>query len=151
MKANEIINLSNKSFTKKEVTVYCQDVAYTVVIDNQFRETVIMELIDEFMKRSDYCAKHNLKFDIMQNMYILMIKHFTDIKFNTYKSTEKQYSHDLDVVKSLIDLGLFKQIIEAFDPKEVEKIGVVLERCKTNVKVIANRIMAQELEQESEA
>lgn len=150
MKSIDIVNLANKSFKKKIVTLTCADKTYDLSIEEHFRETTILELVDEMRERSQYCLKHEIKFDMMQTLYILMIKKFTDIKFSQFKAVEKQYAHELDVVKSLIDLGLFTQIIQAFDSKEVDKIGVYLERYKENMKIIANTVLAQEMEKEQD-
>lgn len=148
MKSTDIINLVNINFKKKEITITHKEKNYTLTIEEHFRETSIIELIDELRQRSEYCLKNNIKFDIMQTIYLLMVKHFTDIKFSNFKSIEKQYSHELDVMKGLIDLGLFTQILQAFDPREVDRIGKLLEKYKENMKVIANTVLSQELERE---
>ena len=49
-----------------------------------------MNLISDLVERSNYCTKNNIEFNEVLHTYILLIRYFTDIKFNTYKSTEKK-------------------------------------------------------------
>lgn len=143
MKSIELLNLSNQEFKKKEIILTHSSGDYPVVIDQKFKETEIMKLVQDLVVRSQYCSKHDLEFNVVENIYLLIVKYFTDIKFSKFKSTEKQYNHEIDVLGALINLGLFKQLIEAFDPKEIEQISQIFEKYKESFKAINNTIVTE--------
>ena len=58
-------------------------------IQEKLNDTAIMNLISDLVERSNYCTENNIEFNEILNTYFLLIKYFTDIKFNTYKSIEK--------------------------------------------------------------
>lgn len=122
MKSSEILGLEKQLFEKKEITVTSGDKSFSIMVDTKFKETEMMKLVSELVERFSYCKRVGIDFDTPKNIYFLMVKHFTDIQFSSYKTIDKQYTHEVAVIEALINLGVFKQIIDAFDEEETLKI-----------------------------
>jgi hypothetical protein len=85
MKVNDISNLYSQEFPCKKVLIQTnKGQEFEVLVQEKLNETSIMELILEVANRSNYCAKNNITFNEMYNIYYLLIKYFTDIQFTVY-------------------------------------------------------------------
>ena len=102
------------------------------------------------MERSDYFAKNNLQFEDLYNSYFLLIKYFTDLKFNTYKSIKKQLEYELTAIKAIMDLGIFDQIMNNFDIDTMNKIQEALSKQNKAMQVIANNQLKQIIDDEKQ-
>ena len=64
---------------------------------------------------------------------------------------KKQYTHELEIVNCLFDLGLFDQIISRFDKGTMEKIQDSLEKYSKQLKAVSNNKLKEILESEYQA
>lgn len=146
MKAIDLIKDSNEVFKKEEVVLIgLNNKEYKLMISKKLKDTDIMAIVDDLLVRSDLCKKESIKFDTVMCVYALMIKYFTDIKFSTYPNMKKQFSHEIDMLKALIDLGLLEQILREFDEDEIVKIQSAFEKYKESFKAINNDLITQEV------
>jgi len=152
MKANDIKNLYKKEFSCKAINATAIDgTEFEVLIQEKLNETSIESLLSEYIDRSNYCAKNKLNFDEIYNIYYLVFKYFTDIEFNKYKSTKKQYEEDLTTIKNLKDLGLFEEILNHFDIESMNKIQKALTNYAKQLNIVSNNKMREILEEEKQA
>lgn len=152
LNASNILSISKHEFSFHKIIVTTPDnQEFEVQIQEKLNDTAIMNLISDLVERSNYCTENNIEFNEILNTYFLLIKYFTDIKFNTYKSIEKQYTHELEIVNCLFDLGLFDQIISRFDKGTMEKIQDSLEKYSKQLKAVSNNKLKEILESEYQA
>lgn len=145
MKAIDFIKDSKQTFVKEDVVIEANNgKEYTVGVWKKLKDTSIMALVDDVVLRSEMCKKENIKFDVVMSMYALIVKYFTDIQFSTYPNLKKQFSHELDMLKAMIDLGVFEHLIKEFDADEIKKIQDAFEKYGESFKSISNNIIAQE-------
>lgn len=144
IKAIDFIKDSSENFKQEDVVIKGNnEKEYTIKISKKIKDTDIMEIVDSLVLRSDMCKKEKIKFDTVMSMYALMIKVFTDIKFSTYPNLKKVFSHEIDMLKALIDLGLLEQILLQFDKEEVNKIQDTFIKYSESYKAINNNIISQ--------
>jgi guanylate kinase len=149
LKSNDIINLAKKEFPYKKIIVTSMGgQEFEVLIQEKLNETSIMELIIDLTERSNYCTKNNIEFNILLNTYFLLIKYFTDIEFSKYKSVKKQYEQELLTVNKLIDMEIFEQILNHFNPETMDKIQKSLEKYAKQMNIISNNKMKEMIENE---
>lgn len=123
MRANDLINDVRQIFTQREITVTaCNGKNYTLLIDNKFKKEKITQLISGMVERAHYCKKNDIQFDYTICLWVLIIKNFTDIKFINHKNFGKCYENEIDVLKAMINLEIVEEIMDSFDPKEMNKI-----------------------------
>ena len=152
LKSNDILNIAKKEFAYKQIIVKVADGReFEIQVQEKLNDTTIMDLISDLVERSDYCTKNNIEFNEVLHTYVLLIKYFTDIKFNTYKSIEKQLSYDIQVINAIIDLGLFKQIISHFDKETMEKIQDSMEIYAKQLNQVSNNKLKEMLKNEYQA
>jgi len=126
MKAIDVINSAKQEFASRKVILIANNnIEYEVLIQEKLNESKLAELVSELTTRSEEFNRLNLEFDIILNIYILIIKYFTDIKFNNYKVVTKQIVHETELIKALIDMNLLEQILNNFNEdciKDLEKL-----------------------------
>lgn len=123
MKANDFISISNKTFDRTQIIVYdLNNNPYTVQIDNHFKRTEIIKLLTEICERAEYCKKSGLGFDYNVVLHILLIKHFTDIKFHEYKSIAQTFENEIKIANCLVNLEIIEQIIQKFPAAEMQRL-----------------------------
>lgn len=146
MKAIDFIKDSRQEFAKEEVIIKGNnDKEYKINASKKLKDTDIMAMVDDILARSEMCKKENIEFDVVMSMYALMVKYFTDIQFSIYPNMKKQFSHELDMLKAMIDLGVFAEILKQFDTEEVKKIQDAFEKYAQSFKAINNNIITQGL------
>ncbi len=139
MKAIDIINISKQEFGYKKVQVQANTgQEFIVQIQEKLNDSKISELVVSLIERSEFCDKNNIEFNIIQNIYIMLIKYFTDIKFNTYDDLQKEYSHEVATVTALVDLDLFNQIISHFNQESLKKVQDMFEKYTNQLKPLVN-------------
>lgn len=146
MKANQFVKDVNQEFGFKLVKLKSNnDKMYEIKVANKFKETDIMKIVDGLLERSEMCKKENIKFNILLSLYGLMIKTFTDIEFSKYPNLKKEYLVEINVLESLIDLGVYEQLISSFDKNEIKKIEEIFSKYAKSIKLINNNIIAQNI------
>lgn len=149
LKASNIASLHAKEFTMRPIIVTTSDnQEFEVQIQEKINDTTIMELISELTERSNYCKKNDIEFNPILNTYVLLIKYFTNIKFNNYKVIEKQLSHEISIINKLLDLNLFTQIVSYFDKETMDKIQESFGLYAKQTNIITNNIMLENLKRE---
>jgi len=149
---NDIINIANEEFAMREIVCITNNGKEVKLrIQPKLNDTKVLELVANLVERSDYCVKNNLQFEELYNVYFLLIKYFTDIKFNTYKSVKKQLEYDLTAIKAIMDLGIFHQIMNYFDKDTMDRIQETLNKQNKAMKTIANNQLKQIIDDEIQA
>jgi len=152
LNANNILSISKQEFSYRQIIVVTPDKQeFEVQIQEKLNDTTVMNLISDLVERSNYCTENKIEFNEILNTYFLLIKYFTNINFNTYKSIKKQYSHELAVISALIDLSIFEQIISHFDKETMEKISVSMNKYSKQLNMISNNKIREILEDEYQA
>jgi len=146
MKAIDVINSAKMEFSfKKVIAVANNGNEYEILVQEKLNDTKVSGLVTDLVERSEYCDKKGIEFNIIQNIYFLLIKYFTDIKFNKSKDFEKQYSQDLSFIDGLIDLGLFDQIISQFNQESLKSVQNMFEKYTNTLKPVINNEIKKEL------
>ena len=146
MKAIDFIKDSKNEFTQKEIVVKGNNnKEYKVKINNKLKDTDVMSMVDDLVSRSEMCKKENIKFDTVMSMYALMIKYFTDIQFSTYPNLKRQFAHEIDMLKAMIDLGVFTEILSNFDNGEIKKIEDMFKKYATSFNVINHNEITKQI------
>lgn len=144
MKANQFLKDVNEEFGFKVVKLKSNnDKTYEIKVSNKFKETDIMKIVDGLLERSEMCKKENIKFNILLSLYGLLIRTFTDIEFSKYPNLKKEYLVEINVLESLIDLGVYEQLISSFDKNEIKKVEDIFSKYAKSMKLINNNIIAQ--------
>lgn len=138
MKANDILNMAKKEFAYKKLLLDMSGQQYEILIQEKLNETSIANLVTDLIERHEYCKNNNIEFNTIQHIYYLLIKYFTDIKFNIYKELEKQYKHELDTISALVDLEVFDQILNQFDKDTLNRIQEMFTKYSTQLKPMVN-------------
>ncbi len=79
------------------------------------------------------------------NIYALLLKRFTDIKFNKSKDIVKQINHEVELVRSLVDLGLLEQILNSFDKDSINKLEEIFDKYPKQMGTVINNIVESEV------
>lgn len=149
LKVSNITSLHAKEFAMRPIIVTTSDnQEFEVQIQEKINDTTIMELISELTERSNYCKKNDIEFNPILNTYVLLIKYFTNIKFNNYKAIEKQLSHEISIINKLLDLNLFTQIVSHFDKETMDKIQEAFGTYAKQTNIITNNIMIENLKRQ---
>lgn len=142
MKANDIVNSAKREYSSTKITVVSVDgEEYEVEIQEKLNDSKVSQLVYDLVNRSEFCDKNNIEFNIVNNIYFLLIKYFTNIKFVNSKDLKKQYSNELAFIDGLLDLDLFEQIVSHFDKDSLYRVQNMFEKySKTLSPVINNEI-----------
>lgn len=152
LNTSNILSIAKQEFSFRKIIVTTPDKQeFEVQIQEKLNDTTIMNLISDLVERSNYCTKNNIEFNEVLHTYILLIRYFTDIKFNTYKSTEKNLSQDILIINGLIDLGIFDQIMNHFDIDTMNKIQEALNKQSKAMQIVANNQLKQIIDDEYQA
>jgi len=149
LNTSNILSIAKQEFSFRKIIVTTPDKQeFEVQIQEKLNNTTIMNLISDLVERSNYCTNNNIEFNEVLHTYILLIRYFTDIKFNTYKSIKKNLSQDIQIINGLIDLGLFDQIMNHFDIDTMNKIQEALNKQSKAMQIVANNQLKQMIEDE---
>lgn len=146
MKAIDVINSSKQEFTLKKVTIKAIDgVEYEIQIQEKLNESKLASLVSELTTRSEEFKRLGIEFDMILNIYILIIKYFTDIKFNNYKVLKKQIEHETELFRALIDMNLIDQILNSFDEDCIKDIEKLFDKYPKQMSQITENIAMEEV------
>jgi len=143
MAKNKQLNLSilkklDAEFNKSiEITL---SNSYTLQIDQHFRESVIEEIFTDLLKIQNVISQNKDdeqldNFPLEKFAMLLVILNFTSLKSIKTNSIEER----LNIMRMLIDQGLFKEIIERIEQEVPEELK------KFNTSIIS--IMEEKMEQ----
>ena len=143
MAKNKQLNLSilkklDAEFNKSiEITL---SNSYTLQIDQHFRESVIEEIFTDLLKIQNVISQNKddetlNNFPLEKFAMLLVILNFTSLKSIKTNSIEER----LNIMRMLIDQGLFKEIIERIEQEVPEELK------KFNTSIIS--IMEEKMEQ----
>lgn len=138
MKSNDILNIARKEFAYKKLLLEINGQDYEILIQEKLNETSIASLVTDLIERYEYCSTNNIEFNTIQHIYFLLVKYFTDIKFNAYKELKKSYEHELNTISALIDLEVFDQILNQFDKDTLGRIQNMFEKYSNQLKSVVN-------------
>ncbi len=139
MKANDIINIAKQEYSFKKILVTASTgQEFEVQIQEKLNDTKVSELVVSLIERGEYCDKNNIEFNVIQNIYLMLIKYFTDIKFNTYDTFEKTYSNEIAMMNALVDLGILTQITKQFNQESLTKIQNMFKEYENQLKPLVN-------------
>lgn len=148
MKAIDFIKESNEAFKMEEIVVETNTgKKCPVKINRKLRDSEIANIIDDLVLRSEMCKKEKIKFNMVISLYALMFKAFTDIKFSTYPNLKRQYAHEIDTVKAIVDLGVYETIVNELgkNKDEMDKIQDMFIKYGESFKAISNNAIAHEI------
>lgn len=149
VKEIDFIQESNKEYEKVKKTLKASNGnEYEVYICKKIKHTIIMEIMDELLKRSEMCKKEKIDFDIVLSTYALLIKHLTDIQFKEFKQVKKQFVYEIEMIKALLDLDLLEQILKELDPGEIDKINQSFKDYNDMYRKINNNILSKEIQEQ---
>lgn len=146
IKGIDFIKDANKEYEQVDkIVVGCNGKEYKVKISSKIKDSVVMDIVDEILARSEMCKKENIKFDVVMSIYALIIKHLTDIKFSEYPNTKKQFAHEIDMLKAMIDLQILEPILKEFNIDEIKKIQDAFNKYGNTFRKINDNIISQSL------
>ena len=145
-RAIDIINKSKQEFSKKKVIIKSNtNEEFEILIQEKLNETTLSEIVTELTIRSDEFSKLGLEFDLILNLYALLIKYFTDIKFNKSKDLVKQVQHELELVRCLVDLNLLEQILDNFDEDCLKDLEKLFDKYSKQMNKVINNMAEKEV------
>ena len=146
VKGIDFIKDANKEYEQVDrIIVGCNGKEYKIKIANKIKESIVMDIVDGILTRSEMCRKENIKFDVIMSTYALIIKYLTDIKFSEYPNMKKQFAHEVDMLKAMIDLQILEPILKEFNTDEIKKIQDAFSKYSKAFKEINNNIISQNL------
>ena len=146
VKSINIINDAKQEYARTQVILKANNnKEYEVLIQENLNETTIATIVAELAEYSAKCKENGIDFNITLITYMLLIKHFTDIKFNTYTQFTKQLSHNLQLLNALIDLGLFEQILNKFNDDSKSKILEIFDKYSEQMNRLISTITEKEV------
>ena len=149
IKEIDFIQEANKEYEKvKKILKASNGNKYEIYICKKIKHTIIMEIMDELLKRSEMCKKEKIDFDIVLSTYALLIKHLTDIQFKEFKQIKKQFIYEIEMIKALLDLDLLEQILKELDPGEIDKINQSFKDYNDMYRKINNNILSKEIQEQ---
>jgi hypothetical protein len=128
--SSNILSLYNKTFTQKAIQVTANNQTFDVLIDEKFQPTKIQNLIMELAEKQQQIKNLNDILDLSFFANYLIIKYFTNIEMVKVDDLEKS----IRVFKALVDLGIFEQIMDQFDEKEMQKVNEYIKKMSDKVK-----------------
>lgn len=146
MKAIDVINSSKQEYSSRKVVLKASDgIEYEILIQDKLNESALASLVSELTTRSEEFKRLGIEFDMILNIYILIIKYFTDIKFNNYKVLKKQIEHETELFRALIDMNLIDQILNSFDEDCIKDIEKLFDKYPKQMSQITENIAMEEV------
>src|SRR5690554_4946242 len=115
--SSNILSLYNKTFSQKKVLLEAEGQTFEVLIDTKFQPSKIQALIMELAEQQQKIKHLDDILDVSYFASYLVIKHFTNIGIT--KTVENDFEQQIRVFKAIVDLGIFEQIMDSFDQKEL--------------------------------
>ena len=139
MKAMDIINSAKQEYASRQVVLTASNgVEYELEIQEKLDDVSVSKLVVDLVERAELCESSNIEFDVTQNIYFLLIKYFTNISFNKYKTLEKQYSHELSFIEGLVNLKLFNQLVSYFNEESLQSVKNMFDTYTETLKPLVN-------------
>jgi hypothetical protein len=128
LNSNIIKGAFEKEYKKKKVVVELAGEKYTILIDEKFRNTKIMDLIYEaFRAESVLEGQSN---NVKDAYYVfLVIKYFTDLDI---AQTDDIYEQ-LNIMSIMIDLDILNKIMAEFDTEEIKRAIAMISNFSKNM------------------
>ena len=133
-----IKNAQKKEFIQKKVTVEIDGKEYDIMVDQKFSMSKIQAMAIEGMEKFKRFKELP---DVIQLGYFsyLMLKHFTDLDLKDAKSFED----DIQMMDSLLDLGVYEKVMPEFPEEEINKINKYMNDVKDKI----NELTEEEIKQ----
>lgn len=145
LNSKNLSSAESKLFTKKTITVKDKvGNEYDVIIDNGFRESKVMDIITELQVRSEYFKLHDLEdFNTAMLQQKLLLQHFTDIKFPELDKENplKTFSKEANLLKSLIDIGVYEQIMNSFREEDINFMSELFVKYSNNIRKMNDNVL----------
>ena len=121
---------------------------FTVKIEKNIRDSKMNNIVSELGELAQFCLDNNIKFEIMSTIYMLILKHLTDIPFSDIPNLKDRYSINLEMFANIIDLDLFEQIISNFQQESVDKICMSFDKYRHGMKLAEDVVIKQAIYEE---
>lgn len=146
LKAIDVINSSKQVFSRKKIIITdIENQEYELEVQEKLDESTLATLVSELTTRSEEFKRLDLEFDMILNIYILIIKYFTNIKFNNYKVLTKQIGHEVELIKALINMNLLDQILNNFDENSIKDLEKLFDKYPKHMNQITENIAMEEV------
>lgn len=130
--SSNILSLHSKTFSQKKVLLESEGQTFEVLIDTKFQPSKIQALIMELAEQQQKIKHLDDILDISYFVSFLVVKHFTDISIT--KTVGNNFEQQIRVLKAMVDLGIFEQIMDGFDKQELDKINIYIKKASDNIK-----------------
>ncbi|TBL76245.1 hypothetical protein [Paenibacillus thalictri] len=108
-------------------------------VQKSFAKTNIQRFLAEYIEILEQLKKNHVDSSVMQNItfvyYMLLLRHFTSLTAIPSKVEEM-----IEVCGKLIDLDILEQVLNAFDPKELEKMNAYIRKIEENSRQIGQQV-----------
>lgn len=129
MTLNNLQSQSNREYKSRKLLID----GYEVVIEPKFKPSKIQQLIQELIEKSEYAEQNGFIINVVDYMFILLLKHFTDIKFSD------KYEKQIQMMQVLVDLNYFERIISEFDQSEIDKLTQIFQNNVDNISKLLDK------------
>lgn len=144
----KIIENANKNqFTQKTVSVIVDGNEYDIIIDQNFKTTKIEKMVKNYLN-----SKNREKFNELDEgakigyLTLLIIREFTDLDI----PNNLKFEEEINLINSLIDLGVFEKIAQNIPESEIIKVNEFLQKFNENLnEIIKNENIKGKLDGES--
>ncbi len=129
-----VINSANeKQFTTKTVAILVDGKEYEVEISQVFKTTKIEKMVMNFIKSENIKEIEKLEDGVRIGYFMyLIIKNFTNLDIPDNLEFEKE----IHLIDSLIDLGIFENILKEIPDEEIKKCNEYLRKLSQNMQQI---------------
>jgi len=140
------IESASKKFTTKTVIIPVNDVEYEVEIQQVFRTTKIEAMIKKLLNSENLTEFNTFDESVKLSYYFyLIIREFTDLDIpNNLKLNE-----ELNLINSLIDLGIFELIMVEIPESEITKINEFMQKFNMNLNQMLEETKTDEVNDEN--
>lgn len=137
-----ILSLHSKTFSQRKVLLEAiGGETFEVLIDEKFQASKMQALIMELAEQYGRISHLEDILDVNYFASFLIIKYFTNISIA--KSVENDFEKQIRVLKALIDLEIFEQLMEKFDEDELNKVNEYIKKASDNIREMDRNPEAQ--------
>lgn len=132
-----INKLERHTFIQKTITITIDDKEYEVKIDSAFRQTKIKDMIIKFFTSKNFKDFSELEDEGTKVLYymFLIVKTMTDLEI----PDDITLAQELNLINSLIDLGIWDAIFAEIPEGEMKKINDFLQKFNENLNEAVNQ------------
>jgi len=133
-----VINSANSKFTTKTILVPVDGVDYEVKIDQIFRTSKIEKMVMDFLNTENITKNLDTLDETVKLSFLmyLIIKNFTNLDI----PNNLKFEEEVNLISSLIDLGIFEVIISQIPESEITKVNEFMQKFNMNL----NKVMEEE-------